>query len=139
MGNGNSGREDLAQLVARLNLPSGGRLDVAGVNFADVHQAVPGRRIAYASQNAHIFTGTLSHNLYYGLKHRPVHAPAYDAAAEKVSQRRVQDAVASGNSPHDVRANWIDYELAGVADAEELAAAAVGMLKLVEMEREGLI
>jgi ABC-type multidrug transport system fused ATPase/permease subunit len=136
VGNGNSGREDLTYLLARLNLPSGGRLDVAGVNFADVHQAVPGRRIAYAAQNAHIFTGTLAHNLYYGLKHRPVRAAAYDEAAEKIAQRRVRDAVASGNSPYDVRASWIDFELAGVADEEALAAAAVRVLKLVEMERE---
>jgi putative ABC transport system ATP-binding protein len=136
VGNGNSGKEDLAQLLARLNLPTGGRLTVAGINFADVHQAVPGRRIAYVAQNAHIFTGTVAHNLYYGLKHRPIHAPAYDDAGEKRSQHRVQDALASGNSPHDVRADWIDYETAGVADPGELTAAAVRVLKLVDMERE---
>jgi len=136
VGNGNSGREDFAQLLARLNLPTGGRLEVAGVNFGDVHQSVPGRRIAYAAQNAHIFSGSLAHNLYYGLKHRPVHGPAYDAAGELLSERRVRDALAAGNSPHDIRANWIDYESAGVADQAELSAAAVRMLKLVEMERE---
>jgi ABC-type multidrug transport system fused ATPase/permease subunit len=136
VGNGNSGREDVAQLVARLNLPTAGRLDVAGVNFAEVHQAVPGRRIAYAAQNAHIFTGTIAHNLYYGLKHRPVRPAAYDEAGERRAQQRVRDAVASGNSPYDVRADWIDYETAGAADEAELTAAAVRMLKLVEMERE---
>jgi len=136
VGNGNSGREDLAQLVARLNLPTSGRLEVAGVNFADVHQAVPGRRIAYAAQNAHIFTGTLAHNLYYGLKHRPIHAVVYDEAGEQRAESMRRDAIASGNSPYDIRANWIDYEAAGVADAAELTAAAVRVLKLVGMERE---
>ena len=136
VGNGNSGRDDLAQLLARLNLPTGGHLTVAGINFADVHQAVPGRRIAYVAQNAHVFSGTVAHNLYYGLKHQPVHAAAYEEADEKMLRRRLQDAVASGNSPHDVRADWIDYETAGVADAAELTAAAVRVLKLVDMERE---
>jgi ABC-type transport system involved in Fe-S cluster assembly fused permease/ATPase subunit len=136
VGNGNSGKDDLAQLLARLNLTSGGRLNVAGVNFGDVHQAVPGQRIAYAAQNAHIFSGTLAHNLYYGLKHRPVHSAPYDDAGKKLQQQRVHDALASGNSAYDVRANWIDYQAAGVADAGELTAAAVRVLKLVDMERE---
>lgn len=136
VGNGYSGKEDLTQLLARLHLPSGGRLNVAGVNFADVHQAVPGRRIAYVAQNAHIFSGTLAHNLYYALKHQPVHPASYDDSGGKLQQRRVRDAVASGNSPHDVRADWIDYDAAGVAGADELTSAAVRILKLVDMERE---
>ena len=136
VGNGNSGRDDLAHLLARLELPTGGKLEIDGVNLADVHQAVPGRRIAYAAQNAHIFTGTLAHNLFYGLKHRPVHPPGYDEEGERLAERRMRDAVAAGNSAFDVRANWIDYELAGVADHAELTAAAVRTLQLVEMERE---
>jgi len=135
VGSGYSGKEELAQLVARLNLPSGGRLTVAEISFNDVHQAVPGRRIAYAAQNAHIFSGTLAHNLYYGLKHAPVHPYAYDDEAEKMHQRRVRDALAAGNTPSDVRADWIDYDAAGVADATELTAVAIRVLGLVDMER----
>ncbi len=135
VGSGHSGKEELAQLVARLNLPSGGRLTVADISFNEVHQAVPGRRIAYAAQNAHIFAGTLAHNLYYGLKHAPVHPYAYDDEAEKMHQRRVRDALAAGNTPSDVRADWIDYDAAGVADAAELTAVAIRVLGLVDMER----
>ena len=135
VGTGYSGKEELAQLVARLNLPTGGRLNVAGVNFSDVHQAVPGRRIAYAAQNAHIFSGTLAHNLYYGLKHAPVHPFPYDDDAQKLHESQVRDAVAAGNSPYDVRADWIDYEEAGVTDATALTTAAIGVLALVDMER----
>src|SRR5690242_21108695 len=47
-GGGHSGKYDVAQLVARLTFPSGGRIALAGVNLADVPQAVPGRRVAYA-------------------------------------------------------------------------------------------
>ncbi|HEX6136797.1 MAG TPA: ABC transporter ATP-binding protein [Casimicrobiaceae bacterium] len=136
VGNGNSGKDDLAQLLARLNLPTGGRLNVADVNFADVHQAVPGRRIAYAAQNAHVFSGTLAHNLYYGLKHVPLAPAAYDAAEQALHESRVRDALAAGNSAYDVRADWIDYEAAGVADAAELAAAAIRILDIVDMGRE---
>jgi ABC-type multidrug transport system fused ATPase/permease subunit len=135
VGTGHSGKEDLAQLVARLNLPSGGRLNIAGVNFSDVHQAVPGRRIAYVAQNAHIFSGTLAHNLYYGLKHAPVHPFPYDEEGKRLFERRVRDSIAAGNSAYDVQADWIDYEAAGVADADALTTAAIRVLGLVDMER----
>jgi ABC-type multidrug transport system fused ATPase/permease subunit len=135
VGTGHSGKEDLAQLLARLNLPSGGRLNIAGVSFNDVHQAVPGRRIAYAAQNAHIFSGSLAHNLYYGLKHQPLHPYPYDTEAEKEHERRVRDAQSAGNSPSDIHADWIDYEAAGASDAEELCGTAVRILGLVDMER----
>ena len=39
-------------------------------------------------------------------------------------ERRVRDALAAGNSPYDIRANWIDYDAAGVTDGDELTAAA---------------
>ena len=134
VGTGHSGKEDLAQLVARLCLPSGGRLSVGGVNFGDVHQAVPGRRIGYAAQNAHVFSGSLAHNLYYGLKHVP-HPVAYDDERSRLREREVRDAIAAGNSPYDVHADWIDYAGAGVADKTELTAAAIRVLGLVDMER----
>jgi len=138
VGSGRSGKDDVVQLLARLHLPTGGRLNVAGINFADVHQAVPGRRIAYAAQNAHIFSGTLAHNLYYGLKHLPMNPVAYADAGAKARERLVRDAIAAGNSAHDVRADWIDYAAAGVGNAAELTAAAVDILKLVDMQREVL-
>ena len=136
VGNGNSGRDDLVHLLARLDLPSGGRLEVAGINLVDAHQAIPGRRIAYAAQNAHVFSGTVAHNLFYALKHRPVHPAHYDEAGIELSEQRVRDALASGNSAYDIRADWIDYDSAGVADRAELTALAERMLGTVDMQRE---
>jgi putative ABC transport system ATP-binding protein len=136
LGGGHSGKDDIAHLVARLVFPSGGRIVVSGLSFGDVHQAIPGRRIAYATQNAHIFSGTLAHNLFYGLKHQPVKPATYDEAGTRTHEHRVREALAAGNSPHDVRADWIDYEGAGVAGADELTEAALAILRLVEMEQE---
>jgi ABC-type multidrug transport system fused ATPase/permease subunit len=139
VGGGHSGKDDVAFLLARLVLPSGGRVTVAGTNFADIHQAVPGRRIAYATQNAHVFSGTLAHNLYYGLKHQPVRPAVYDEAQTKIQQQRIRDALAAGNSSFDVRADWVDFEAAGVADPSQLIEAALAALRLVEMDREVLL
>ncbi len=136
VGGGHSGKDDLTHLLARLVFPVGGRLAVAGANFADVHQAVPGRRMAFATQNAYIFSGTIAHNLYYGLMHQPLRPAAYDEAQAKREQARVRDALGAGNSPDDVRADWIDYAAVGAADARELTEAALAVLRRVEMEEE---
>ena len=131
-----SGKDDLAFLLARLLMPSSGRIVVAGANFAEVHQAVPGRRVGYATQNAHVFSGTLAHNLYYGLKQQPVRSAVYDEHELIVQKKRVHDALAAGNIPYDVHADWIDYDAAGVADSSHLIEAALAALRLVEMNRE---
>jgi len=136
VGRGHSGKDDITHLLARLVFPSGGRIAVAGNNFADVHQAIPGRRIAYATQNAYIFSGPLSHNLYYGLMHQPLRPATYDEADAQREETRVRDALIAGNSPDDLRADWIDYEAAGVADAAALTEVAVTVLRRVEMEQE---
>jgi len=136
VGGGHSGKDDITHLLARLVFPSGGRIAVAGVSFADVHQAVPGRRMAYATQNAHIFSGTVSHNLYYGLMHQPLRPASYDEAQAKREETRVRDALAAGNSPDDIRADWIDYAAAGATDAGDLTEAALAVLRRVEMEQE---
>jgi len=136
VGGGHSGKDDITHLLARLVFPSGGRLEVAGTNLADAHQALPGRRIAYATQNAHIFSGTLAHNLFYGLKHQPVHPAVYDETQAKIEQTRVRDALAAGNSPHDIRADWIDYASAGVANPNQITEAALRVLSLVGMDQD---
>jgi ABC-type polar amino acid transport system ATPase subunit len=69
------------------------------------------------------------------LKHVPVHPFPYDEAGTAMHERQVRDAIAAGNSPYDVRADWIDYEAAGVADGAELTTHAIGVLALVDMER----
>src|SRR6185312_7745332 len=136
VGGDQSGKEDVTHLLARLVHPSAGRINVAGTSFADIHQAIPGRRIAYATQNAHIFSGTLAHNLYYGLKHLPLRPASYDDAEAKRQRTRIRDALAAGNSPHDIRADWIDYAAAGVADPTQMTEAALGVLRLVGMDQD---
>ncbi|MEP7064060.1 MAG: ABC transporter ATP-binding protein [Betaproteobacteria bacterium] len=136
VGGDQSGKGDVAHLLARLVLPTGGRVSVGGTSFADMHQAVPGRRIAYATQNAHISSGTLAHNLFYGLKHAPIHPATYDDAGSRQQRSRIRDAIAAGNSPLDIRADWIDYAAAGVDDPLRITERAVAVLALVGMDRD---
>lgn len=135
IGVGKSGKDDVARLLARLTFPTSGRVAIGEVNLASAHGAVTGRRIAYEAQNAHIFSGTLLHNLLYGLKHRPVSAAVYDEEEAERQRRRTRDALTTANSPEDIRADWVDFEGAGIADGRERALSA---LRLVAMDNEVL-
>jgi putative ABC transport system ATP-binding protein len=69
-----------------------------------------------------VFTGTLRDNLLLGLRHHPVIPAAHDEATAKKRAKELLEARRSGNIDFDIEADWIDYESAGVANAEELSA-----------------
>jgi ABC-type multidrug transport system fused ATPase/permease subunit len=136
VGLGNSGKDELAMLLARLIQPTGGRVVIDNQNVVELPEAVLGRRMAYVGQNAYVFAGTIRDNLFYGLKHRPVTEPEYDEEAKKSRERELKAAIAADNSSDNVLADWIDYEAAGVAHAAELEQKALGLAELVDMEND---
>ena len=133
LGLGDSGKDVLALLVSRLVFPTGGKLSIGEVSLANAHGAITGSRIAFASRNAHIFSGTLLHNLLYGLKHRPVAPPALEGDAARAEGHRVRDAIAAGNSTDSLKANWIDASGAGIEDPQ---AYALSVLRLIGADSE---
>jgi energy-coupling factor transporter ATP-binding protein EcfA2 len=133
VGDGTSGKNEVALGLARLVFPSGGKLSVGPLGLNDAHIALVGTRIAYASRNAHVFSGTLMHNLLYGLKHRPVKPAEYEGEDAAAEARRRNDAALAGNSLDDIRASWVDVETAEVEDAE---AHALEVLRVVGMDSE---
>lgn len=135
VGAGGSGKEELGRLVARLLKPTTGRISVDGRNLVEVPEAVLGRRGAYVDQTSHIFAGSIFDNLVYGLKHRPLRpvSDADEGAAARWEQE-LKEALRTGNSPYDIRADWIDYAAIEAKDKEELVEKAIGLLPLVEMD-----
>jgi len=133
VGDGGSGRDELMLLLARLIVPSSGRIRLGEHDYADLPEAVVGRRIGYVGAGAFVFTDTLRGNLFYGLKHRPGNAPPRDAEAEAAHRRRTMEASASGNTELDPDADWIDYAAAGVEGPEELERAALEVLHGVDL------
>lgn len=134
VGAGGSGRDELGLLLARLIRPTSGRLIIDEQNLAEMPEAILGRRMAYVGPSAHIFTGTIRDNLFYGLKRQPVISP--DHQKEKASRRQLElkEAKASDNSMDDIAANWIDYQAAGVADEAQLTARALEILKVTALD-----
>lgn len=134
VGASGAGRAGIAQLLARLLRPTSGSIRVGEVNFASLPEAVTGRRIAYVDENAFLFSGTVADNLYYGLKHRPLKPAGYEDAARQEYERYASEALAAGNTPSDLGADWIDYEAVGVSGADELVGRTLEVLRAVDLE-----
>ncbi len=134
VGDGGSGKDELALVLGNLLQPTGGRIALGDLDFSALPETVAGRRIAYVGQSAHMFSDSVRNNLYYGLKHRPLIAPDLDDATLAERRRLMSEAGKSGNLDMDVMADWVDYAAAGVAGGEELTALAIETLRLVDLE-----
>ncbi len=134
IGQGGSGKNELALLLARLAQPSSGRISIGGVDIATLPAAVIGRRIGYVAPTAYLFAGTLRDNLLFGLRHVPVRPAEYEPAIARRRARQLAEAQKSGNIELDIHADWIDYAGAGVADREALSRRITEVLARLDCE-----
>lgn len=121
IGQGGSGKNELAMLLARLVQPTSGRISVGGYNLAELPVAVVGRRLGYVGATPHLFAGSLRDNLLLALRHRPLRPAERDDAAARRRQRQFEEARRAGNIDLDLHADWVDYASAGVEDREGLS------------------
>ena len=136
VGQSNSGRNLVPQLFARLVTPSSGRLLIGETDLNSIPLAVSGQRIGYVGPSTYLFATSVRENLLLGLSHRPHPPPDDHPADQKQRVRAVEEARQSGNSELDVAADWVDYGQAGVADAAELKARIVEVLRIVDLEED---
>ncbi|MZR29877.1 ABC transporter transmembrane domain-containing protein [Sneathiella litorea] len=136
IGPAGSGREALTHVLARLIDPDRGRLMAGDVNLVTAPEAIIGRKISYVGQHGYVFNTTLGENLYFGLKHRPLHEKSYSGDAAQERQTYIKNADLTGNSSDDINADWHDYKLAGVENEEELNARALKILEMVDLSED---
>ncbi|MDH5750044.1 MAG: ATP-binding cassette domain-containing protein, partial [Rhodospirillales bacterium] len=134
VGPGSSGGGGIAQLLARLTSPTSGTLSIGGQSLEVMHEAVIGRRIAYAGENAYLFAGSVRDNLLYGLKHHPVREKKYDDETEHNRKWFVKEANAAGNTTSDLDADWINFEELGIAGNEALMERTFEVLRAVQLD-----
>jgi putative ABC transport system ATP-binding protein len=134
VGQGGSGKNELALLLARLVQPTGGRITIGGKDIATLPAAVIGRRIGFAGATPYLFAGSLRENLVFGLTHVPVRPANDEGAVAKRRARQLYEARQSGNIDLDLHADWIDYRAAGVADSEGLATRIAEVLRRIDLE-----
>jgi putative ABC transport system ATP-binding protein len=129
------GQEYLGLVLARLIFPNTGKLTIGGRDMALLPEAVTGRRISYAGSDSILFARSVRENMLYGLMHRPLTAPVIpdeDPRREAMERSEIRR---SGNSPFDLRADWIDYAAAGAQgpfDIDNQIAAALDTVMLGE-------
>ncbi len=136
VGHGNSGRNLLPQLLARLVVPTSGRLTIGDADLNSLPLAVSGRRIGFVGPTTFLLSASVRDNLLLGLRHRPRQPPDYDEGAAAARSRAIEEARQSGNSELDIAADWIDYKQAGAANAAALDERIVEVLRIVDLEED---
>jgi putative ABC transport system ATP-binding protein len=134
LGRPGSGSSELAQLLARLVLPTQGSIELGGIDLTRAPEAVVGRAIGYVGPAAYLFPASVRDNVIYALKHRPVREKSYESADAAEREFQLREARRTGNSTLDAAADWIDYEAAGCAGPEEIEARIVELLRVVDLE-----
>jgi putative ABC transport system ATP-binding protein len=133
---GDHGRDDLLQVLARTLSPGRGKVVINGHSLSDLPETVTGRRLAYVGPPSYVFNTTLGDNLFLGLRHRPVQQRSVSADEERMLQREMAEASASGNSPYDPDAEWTDYTAAGATGAGDIVAVATKILRATALEED---
>ena len=134
VGSSGSGGSELAQVLSRLVPPSSGTIEMGGIDITRAPEAVTGRAIGYVGSAAYLFPLSVRDNLLYGLKHRPIREASYEGAAHDKREIELRESARAGNSTYDIRADWIDYEAAGVSGAKEMDARILEVLRVVDLE-----
>ena len=134
VGLGNSGKDELAFLLARLINPVSGSLSLGDSKMQEIPEAIVGQRIAYVGPSSYLFTGSVLYNLGYSLKHRPV-AGTEDSDDKETSDKR-RLAEAAGNTPYRYVDEWIDYSAIGLQDHAAYLARVIEILVSVELDEE---
>ncbi len=131
------GKEAAAMALARLYLPSGGKLMYGDKDAATLPTTIVGARIGYVGQNAYLFSASVRDNLTYGLRQRVVAAhEARDPKLEAARRRFLAEARRAGNLDLDGEADWLDLATGGIKDRAELTTRMVEVLKAVDMEED---
>lgn len=122
VGTGTNGKNGLAQLFGRLISPTSGKMLIAGRDAIQTPRTVSASTIAYIGHDSYLFAGSISDNLLLSLKRKPQLRVVKDQPVDEVIRFRnwEQEAQLSGNSDVDLNADWIDYRIAGAANADQL-------------------
>lgn len=134
VGEAGQGAEALAEAIARIVWPKGGKIAAGDTDILALPEAVTGRAISYAGNEAWFFSGTLRENLVYRLKHAPLRPPARDTGAQTQRAWYSAEAHRAGNPDYDIESDWIDYAAAGVEGPEGLTARFHAVLQTVQLD-----
>jgi putative ABC transport system ATP-binding protein len=120
-----------AKIIGRRTVEFGGRICIGEQDLARLPGWVVGRRLSYAGVEPVLFPGSIRDNLVYGLRHRPL-APSEVDPKERT--RRIMEARRTGNPIDHIADKWIDLDLVGASDEDDLDRILIDFLRCVGME-----
>ncbi|MGO4573078.1 ABC transporter transmembrane domain-containing protein [Microvirga sp. 2TAF3] len=131
--NGDAAASVLARILARRMTGFGGRIRIGERDLQQIPLAEIGHRLAYAGVDPILFPGSIRDNLIYGLRYKPLGRVETDPREEN---RRIMEAMRTGNPVESIADQWVDYELAGTRDADDLDRILVTLLNEIGMGGE---
>lgn len=129
-----SGAGAIANVLAGLYEPTGGRVRINDKSLADLPQSIRGRRFAYCGSESYLPQATILDSLLYVNKHAPLRSRDPSELGETIHPRSEAEARASGNTLLDYYADWVDYDAIGISGPEEVYPKVRDILELVELE-----
>ncbi|WP_230532984.1 ABC transporter transmembrane domain-containing protein [Microvirga roseola] len=131
--NGGAAASTLARIVARRQQGFGGQVRIGDRDLMRLPASVVGRRIAYAGIDPILFPGSIRDNLIYGLRSKPLGRTEED---QREAERRIREALRTGNPIENIADQWIDYERVGARDEQDLDRILVDLLNRIGMSEE---
>jgi len=130
----NGGKEAIALILARLLYPSAGQVRIGDHDFTALPEIASGAHIGYAGPDTYLFPVSVRENVLYGLKQQEQQQANYDEDEKSERERYFSETRRAGNPLFDINAQWIDYESAGCADAQEMDERILDLLPAMELE-----
>ena len=120
------GASRVIESIARLRPITTGDIKFGDHRLAGLPNSVIARSAAYLGSSVYLRGPSVFDTLAYPLKRLPDSSVTDDWTET--------EALRTGNPADNTEADWIDYAAAGVGNVDELRAAMVGVLTIVEME-----
>jgi putative ABC transport system ATP-binding protein len=133
IGGGSPAASIMARIIARRMPEFGGQIRIGERDLMQLPPSVAGRRIADAGIDPILFPGSIRDNLVYGLRLKPQGMSEGD---KREAERRIAEAIRTGNPVESITDQWIDYERVGAKDEQDLDRILVDLLDRIGMGNE---